>query len=325
MQTLSIPRPRTLVAATLLTFLAASQTLAAPPWHMNDSHPGKGHAAKGKPAPPSRDYEIVEINLPDEAVDGGAFFINNSRTVGGFYGTASGEGVTFVWSRGQVEVFRHPGSTITSMPSITDSGDILYGNWGSEVVQHAGIYDRKTGKFTQFPDIPGKPMNYGMQMNNAGIGVGMACEGNWFTSYLNCVPWMWDGSGYQFLSLPAALDQFASGINNRDQIVGGLFIAPPFDYSMYLYDRGKVTTLLPGTKGNAASINDRGQVLAIIEVDPAELFRMVLIEKGSYTRLPQFPGSLQTIWYGLNERGDLAGYYWVDFSLPPKPIVAWRR
>lgn len=324
MQTLSIPRPRTLVAATLLTFLAASQILAAPPWHKHNAHPGKGQAAKGKPTPPSKDYEVVEIQLPADAVGGGAFSINNSQTVGGIYTTFNGEDLTFLWSRGKLELFRHPGSEITAMPSITDSGNTLYGNWGSATVQHAGFYNRRTGKYTEFPDIPGKPMNYGQQMNNAGIGSGMACEGDWYNSF-NCVPWLWDGSGYQFLSLPAGLDQFAYGINNRDQIVGGVFIAPPFEIAMYLWDRGKVTTLLPGTKGNAWGINDRGQVLAIIEVDPTELFRMVLIEKGSYTRLPQFPGSLQTAWWGLNERGDLAGYYWEDFSLPPKAIVAWRR
>jgi uncharacterized membrane protein len=266
---------------------------------------------------------LIRLQVPG-SIGGVAVDINNRGTVSGVYFDPLGGQHTFIWHRGEYQKVIYPGLPITSVASITDSGRILFGNWGTDTLQHAGTYDLRTGVWTPLPDYPGKPINTGWKMNNAGVAVGQACEGT-FTMPFNCVAWIWNGRGYQTLSVAGTSDPVPQGINDRGQVVGLYLQTPPFGYRAFVYDRGEATLLLPTTDGVAYDINNQGEVLTLIEVDPTQLFVPAKYDNGSVSLLPLYPSSIQTLWLGINERGDLAGQAFTDFFSPPMPVVALRK
>lgn len=273
---------------------------------------------------PNPGYELIKLEVPG-SVGGQAVDINNSRTVVGVYFDTDGGQHTFIWDRGEYKKIIHPGDPITSVTSITDSGRILFGNWGTNTVQHAGTYDTLTGEWKQLPDFPGKPLNIGDRINNRGVAVGQACEGTFDMLPVNCVGWIWTGSQYEFLTIPYTTEPIPQGINDRGQIVGLYLQTPPFGYRAFLYDHRRATLLLPDTDSVAYDINNQGDVVMLIEVDPTQLFVPALYDRGKVSLLPLYPGTIQTLWLGLNDRGDLAGVGYVDFSSPPIAVVAFRK
>jgi hypothetical protein len=282
---------------------------------------GAGSARAAKAADPS--YQLVRLEVPG-SIGGIAVDINNGGTVVGVYFDTVGGQHTYVWDRAEYEKIIFPGASITSVVSITDSGRTLFGNWGTSTVQHAGTYDLRTGVWTPLPDYPGKPINIGWKMNNAGVAVGQACEGT-FEMPVSCVAWIWTSGGYDVLKIATTSDPIPQSINDRGQIVGLYLETPPFGYRAFLYDRGSATVLLPTTDGVAYDINNQGEVLMLIEVDPTQFFVPAVYEKGSVSLLPLYPSSIQTLWLGNNERGDLAGEALADFFSPPLPVVALRK
>jgi uncharacterized membrane protein len=126
------------------------------------------------------------------------------------------------------------------------------------------------------------------------------------------------------LSIDNTSEPVPQGINDRGQIVGLYLQTPPFGFRAFLYNRGEATVVLPATDGVAYDINNQGEVLMLIEVDPTQLFVPARYDKGSVSLLPLYPNSIQTLWLGINERGDLAGQAFTDFFSPPMPVVALR-
>lgn len=305
----------------------AISILSAP---LDAARSGAQHGAVpgyGKPAGPvrnavERDYEVTRIPLPADAIGGVAAFVNNTRTVSGTYFTAAGKETTFLYSKGQLERIAKPGADIASVPSVADGGQIFYGNWGTLTHQQAGTYNRKTGEWKAFPDIPGKPLNVGWVMNNSGRAIGEACEGL-FNNPTGCINWFWNGSQYEFLTFPGLAQTQIRGLNDKGQISGSYLLAPPFDVRSFLFEDGTLIPLFDNTDSSANGINDQSQVLLMLELSPVELFRPALYDAGEVTMLPLYPASLQTSWIGLNERGDMAGIYFNSFNEPPQPVVAW--
>ena len=310
---------------TILTISILSAPLLSAASSSANRGPMSGRA--GKPVAHVRhaaetDYELTPIPLPEGAIGGGAFFVNNSRAVTGTYFTATGKEHTFIYSKGELETIANPDADITSVPSIADNSNIFFGNWGSVTSQHAGTYNRKTGEWNKFPDIPGKTLNIGFVRNNSGRAIGQACEGT-FTEPTACIQWVWNGKQYEYLDFSGLTQPRISGLNDRGQISGSYLLAPPFDTRSFLLEDGTLTPLFEDKDSSANGINDQSQILLMLELSPVELFRPALYDAGDVTMLPLYPASLQTSWMGLNERGDLAGLYFNSFNDPPQPVVAW--
>jgi hypothetical protein len=273
---------------------------------------------------PAQNFEVLPLPLPPGAIGGYGVSISNRREVAGQIINPDGTESTVVYSGGSLEQISHPDEIITSVPSISGSGDILFGNWGDFVRQTAGTFNRRTRTFQPFPAIAGKPVNIGWEMNDAGVALGSACEGD-FINLAQCVYWLRRNGTYEFISLPQ-LDQFLMrNINNRGQISGQYLLAPPFDYRAFIYENGTVNDLPIPLDAAAFGINNQGQVLLNAEFSPTDFFRPALYDRGSITRLPDAPGMFSTVWFGLNERGDLIGGATPDFFSPPLPFVAVRK
>jgi hypothetical protein len=125
-----------------------------------------------------------------------AWDINNSGTVSVTFNTATGQD-TLLFEDGMLKTVKHPGSDVTSL--IAANNGMLFGNWGDSKTMTAGMYNPKTDQWTALPPVPNKPVNIDYRMNDAGVGVGAACEGTWH-SYYSCIAWTWDSHrrAYQF-------------------------------------------------------------------------------------------------------------------------------
>jgi uncharacterized membrane protein len=146
-------------------------------------------------------------------------------------------------------------------------------------------------------------------MNNAGRAVGQACNGT-FAQPVNCLAWIWTGREYQVFSAVNGFDTVPQGISDSGEVVGLWLEAPPFDFKAFVYDKGVATTLLVngGVSAVAYDITNSGEILMLAELDPQDFFKPVLYRKGVATPLPLYPGSLQTLYVGQNERGDMVGF-----------------
>jgi hypothetical protein len=268
-------------------------------------------------------FQSFTFKIPG-AVFNTAVEINNRGTVGGVAVYADGRTSTFTWDAGQINYFNRAGATITAIPAITDSG-LLFGNWGSNTEQTAGWYDPKHEEWKELPPFPGKNINIGARMTNSGRAVGQACNGT-FAAPENCVAWIWDRREYQVFSVVNGKDTVPQGINERGQIVGLWLDSPPFDFKPFLYDNGAVSTLLVngGVSATAFDITNSGEVLMLAELNPQDFFMPVLYRAGVSTPLPLYTGALQTLYNGINERGDLVGVAFVE-GFEPLVLISLKK
>jgi uncharacterized membrane protein len=275
-------------------------------------------------------YQFIPIEVP-----GGynvyVYDVNNRDVVTGVYMDEAGIFRTFTWQKGQVTArIGYPGATFTSVVGINDHG-VLYGNWGSDTVQHAAYYDPSTDTWTQLPDVPGKNINFASTGNNRGMITGAACNGSTSVN-INCVGWVWDGEYTFFVvpgsDIPGTPGTFPYGMNDHNQ-VAGYSIDPsdaPWPGDPFLWDRGTLTSIqvLGLRVAVAYDINNRGQVTMIGPLVPNDFFRPFLWDRGEVTPLPLYPGSLQTMYLGLNDRGDSAGQYF-DQNFAPHGFLAVKK
>jgi hypothetical protein len=103
--------------------------------------------------------------------------------------------------------------------------------------------------------------------------------------------------------------------NNRGQVVGNYSvenrIVPMRQFRAFLFDDGRYTAVdVPGDFYTAAfDVNDRGQVVgAFLNRERTAGFSFLRDADGSYTRLPDVPGSFQTVAIGIN-KGQIVGAY----------------
>jgi probable HAF family extracellular repeat protein len=283
--------------------------------HMPSNSPVAGPLLSGT----SPQYDLVEIVGPSGSSNLQAEDINNRGTVVGCYALSNGETRTFFFEDGVFRDLAHPGSTVTCM-SETNSG-LVYGNWGATDQQTAGFYDAETGQWAALPDVPNKAMNYFWRVNDAGLGVGDACEGL-FGFPFNCVGWTWNDKtrGYQFSSYPGASSTMPLGINNRRQTVGIAVLSDVF-YG-YLEYKGDFKLLTGDRPSIAWDVNEVGEVV-LTYLDTGE---NALLDRRGIQPLPRSPdpAAVGTTYQGMNDRGDLAGN-WIDITGSAHAFMAIRK
>jgi hypothetical protein len=206
-----------------------------------------------------------------------------------------------------------PGATRTEAWDITNSGDVigLYANADGRL--HGFRLD-KSGRYTRFDDPDGDLEDDLTGGNDRGVTVG---------SLLRYDPTMGEAHGYlrdargrfTTIDVPRALTTLAWRINNRGQVVG---VYSDVDRQVplrflrgYIYeDGGFIRIDAPGVSNTTLNdINDRGQSTgqAFDSADPRNTHYTFLRERdGTFTRLPDVPGAVQTIHIGLNNRGQTA-------------------
>lgn len=300
---------------------AALLAEAAPPFKPRGSSVGPNSMKPPNPqaAAANTQYDLKEITGPTGSTNLVAFEIDNSGLVSGFYTPAqSNEVRTFFIENGVFTDVRHPDPTMTVISLCATNNGRQYGNWGDQLRQTAGFRDPRTNQWTELPEFrPDLPMNFLSRMNESGLSVGSSCAGIWGASY-DCVGWKWDEKqpAYQAPAYPGASPL---GVNNRGKIVG---YAPTESQPMqaYLEYQGKFT-LLSDRPSIAWDINDAGEVLMTF-YDTGE--NALLDAKGLHILPVPDQAALFTTYSGMNDRGDLVGY-WMDSGGYLRAFVAIRK
>jgi hypothetical protein len=266
-------------------------------------------------------YQYYTINHEGSAY--GFFFgINNSGLASGVYSDANGDFYSFLWRDGHETPVTYPGSTVTLMGNVNDSG-LVFGNVGDWTVQHAAILKLATGRWTLLPDITGRLVNVGNRTNNRGIGVGTACV-DW--GLTDCLGWTWDGKAYSFTNIPGTKLQSEGpyGINDQGDEVGS-FQDDNGTIHAYLSTKWGFTQIdMPGaTSTYGVDINDKREILL------GGLFsdgsgKNGIWREGVFEQLPAVPDATSTITNGFNDNGDYCGQY-TDASGATHPFVAIRK
>ena len=291
--------------------------------------PGAAQPAKLAAATPaSAQNNFITIQIPGSA-GAYAYNINDGRLVTGDYFDANGNGHGFVWYRGSTHTLDHPGSQDT-LPSATNNLGVDIGFYGDLTTGHAATYSLATGTWATLPDIAGLPVNYGDNINDLGVAVGVAgINLDVLQSSGGCsVSWIWDPlkSAYSFFSVPGAANgTCANGINDLGQIAGGYFDASGMVHG-FLKDGDSYTTFeVPGT-GNetgANQINNKGEIAGGFYDASGYDHGYVRSAEGAFT-VVDVPGTSNSAVFGINDRGDLCGYY-TDASGAAHAYVALKK
>jgi hypothetical protein len=125
------------------------------------------------------------------------------------------------------------------------------------------------------------------------------------------------------LAIPGARSAWASGINDRRQIVGYASDAAGTTFRGFRLSRGEFRTFAaPGMPTTLpVGINNRGQISGYTSDAAGATVRGFLLAKGIGSRfsLIQFPDAPNTLATGLNDRGQVVGAYENPNATPSPP------
>ncbi|MGQ0639547.1 MAG: hypothetical protein ACT4P6_02065 [Gemmatimonadaceae bacterium] len=238
------------------------------------------------------------------------------------------------------------GGTISVGRSITNGGSVAgFSFKQGNTVRHAALWRR--GVISDLGALGGDAVNSSVVwpgQNERGMVVGISQTAikdtlgeTWscaafitFTGF-TCVGFVWENGVMKALPTLGGDNGFATGVNNRGQIVGWAETrvldptcnAPQrLQFRAVLWEPNKALTRelppLPGDSTSAATaINERGQVVGIsgrcdVAVGRFSALSSVMWEDGKPTEIPNLGGDAWHTPMAINNRGDVVG-----FSNPP--------
>jgi uncharacterized membrane protein len=163
------------------------------------------------------------------------------------------------------------------------------------------------GRYRPFdaPQARSSTLPYGI--NNYGAIVGRYDDGSE-------QPFLRDRRGrFTTLRIPGARSAWASGINDRGQIVGTARNGTGGDRGFLRDAHGRITTIrVPGAKATTAQkLNDRGQITGYFDTtnnDPRVQPTGFLLDRGRYIKIA-VPSAVTTTAVGINNRTQVVGQY----------------
>jgi probable HAF family extracellular repeat protein len=179
-----------------------------------------------------------------------------------------------VWHDGRTMVLPTLGGNNANPEAVNDRGQVT---GYTETAKHdstcrapqvlqivAAIWDLKTERVLQLPTLPGDRAGYTQGMNQRGHVAGFTGDCvNALPLTSHAVIWR-DGKATKLGSLGGKMDNGATDINNRDQVVGVSDLSGDMTAHAFLWQKGVMTDLgtLPGDSLSfAKGINDAGQVV----------------------------------------------------------------
>ena len=179
-------------------------------------------------------------------------------------------------------------------------------------VQTIGAQSRYT--VTDLGTLPGLENSYVWQqtLNNRGHVAAYANNEADPNALFGASPYLWKGPGDYDL-LPGFPDfNVATGLNNRDQVVGMSGPDPDGKFCAVLWERGMLHNLgtLPGDSGSEAFlINNAGMVVGDSYSWNGEILSMSAVywNHGKIFPLPPLNDGTVSVAYGVNDRGRIVG------------------
>jgi probable HAF family extracellular repeat protein len=225
----------------------------------------------------------------------------------------------FQWQKGEV-------TDLGALPGVNSS----YANWISgngliAGVSETGAIDPLTGwpeahatlwKDSQIIDFGtfGGNESFAYALNNRAQVIGGAA--NTIPDPFSAQGWgtqtrafLWQDGVMQDLGTLGGTDAFATSINERGQIVGCAYTAPPNSTNApFLWENGTMINLgtFGGTNGCAGQINNHGQVMGGSNFPGDQVAHGFFWERGVFTDLGNFGGNIvEPFW--LNDVGEVVG------------------
>jgi probable HAF family extracellular repeat protein len=182
----------------------------------------------------------------------------------------------------------------------------------------AALWDRRTGRATQLPNLSGDIVAAAIEVNDRGDivgGSGPVCGSPSFALAAHPVLWP-HGSHNSPISLPTlggSMNNFATAINNRGDIAGTSDVSGDTAMHAVFWKNGKITDLgtLPGdVSSQAFGINQKDQIVGV-SCDASGNCRATLWQDGSIYDLNTLIPSSSNLYliYGndINDSGVIAG------------------
>lgn len=131
---------------------------------------------------------------------------------------------------------------------------------------------------------------------------------------------------FSTVDVPAELGAFASayGINNAGVVVGN-FVTVDGNLDGFLVQKGDFTDVaVPGvtsdSRGALNDVNDRGQAVGGFTDDSGDSHSFVMDRHGEFAVLPDVPGAVLAEATGINNSGDIIGFYF-DAGFAPHGFI----
>lgn len=228
------------------------------------------------------------------STDGGRLIadpdINASGAVAGTVGYGEDASQSVFWNAaGQLTNLTPSNGRISNTAGISDAGVVVYSEFGRFYTWNAGV------------------------VTDLGVGSPEAVNGKGqIVGAFGGVIGVWTNGVVSPLPSPASvLYSSASDINNNADVVGSAYFTDTKSIRAVIWRNGTVQEIgtLPGDVSSiATAINDLGQVVGY-SVNSARKWRAFLWENGVIRDLG-FPDGVQSAVYGINDAGQIAGWFY---------------
>lgn len=297
-------------------------------------------AVAGPPSPTAADYEFHTFQAPD-ALDTLPFGLNNQGLASGLWygwdftpeGSLTAEyGFLYSIEGGLWTVEApFPGVRYTLLYQINQRGDVAAGV-GTEpsVAAVAAVYHSRSDTWTVLPDPdPSSVSSQAVGINDRG-----QIFGSWGDNlfWLNNHGWIYERGQYTFFDAPGASPDsygtLVSSANNRGDVAGDYYDSDGGVHGYVRYGQdGRIETIdvpfgVPGTT-SAMAISNQGTIVGSYLGDDGRRHGFIL-RNGEYTVFDA-PGAANTALSAINDRGDLAGYTYVDWDHASVAFIAIRK
>lgn len=219
-----------------------------------------------------------------------------------------------------------PSLILTKGPIMT-RGSLL--KLGLTCLMASGLASEATAgsyKITDLGLVPGIGDSYAgafaQAINNRGHVVVYAHNSPFIWFMFGDSSFLWTGPNEVELlpGLPGSTDVIATGLNNRDQIVGISGLDGEVEDHAVLWEQGVVHDLgvLPGdTTTWATAINNQGKIVGVSSTAGFTLLRAVTWQNLQIQELPSLAGANFTQANSINDNGQIVGVsgldYWADY------------
>ena len=160
------------------------------------------------------------------------------------------------------------------------------------------------------------PNNEGYGINNSGVAVGVAGGGGDFSvPSAPAASWIWEpnSQSYSFFVVPEAeqYGTYAEALNDKGQIVGFYLDTSGVSHGFLKEGETYTTIDVPGATGTFPfNINNSGTIVGQWANLSGWAEGFVRTSDGVST-VVDVPGGLESVIGGIDDRGDICGY-WVD-------------
>jgi uncharacterized membrane protein len=113
---------------------------------------------------------------------------------------------------------------------------------------------------------------------------------------------------YTVIQFPGSVYTNANAINSQGQIAGDYFGSNGPAHN-FVYDRGVYTTINTPGDSSVTGINNEGQIVGIIYQPLGLIYPHGFLYENGASTVISVPGSVGTMAYGINNRGQVSGWY----------------